>query len=42
MRFKGSNKGLTNWFNTLISLYGADATMADIQRSIAAVRGDKL
>lgn len=39
MRFKGSNKQLKTWFDTLIMIYGADAKIADIQKSVAAVRG---
>lgn len=39
MRFKGSNKAMGVWFQTLISLYGPEATIVDIQKSIQAVRG---
>lgn len=39
MRFKGSNKQLKAWFDTLISIYGASAKIADIERSVRAVRG---
>ena len=39
MRFKGSNKQLKVWFDTLISIYGTDAKIADIEKSVRAVRG---
>lgn len=39
MRFKGSNKQLKTWFDTLISIYGFDAKIADIEKSIRIVRG---
>lgn len=39
MRFKGSNKQIELIFYTLIQLYGADAKISDIQKSILLVRG---
>lgn len=39
MRFKGNNKQLEAWFQTLISIYGANAKIADIEKSVKAVRG---
>lgn len=39
MRFKGSNRDMGMWFQTLISLYGPEAKISDIQKSIRAVRG---
>ena len=39
MRFKGSNKQLKEWFDTLLSIYGAGAKIADIERSVREVRG---
>lgn len=38
MIFKGSNTKLTMWFQLLVTIYGADATIVDIQRSIATIR----
>lgn len=38
MRFKGSNKQIELIFDTLIQLYGADAKITDIQKSILLVR----
>ena len=42
MRFKGSNKQLKTWFDTLISIYGSNAKIADIERSVRAVRGKEV
>lgn len=39
MRFKGNNRAMGMWFQTLISLYGPEAKIVDIQKSIQAVRG---
>lgn len=39
MRFKGSNEQLKVWLDTLISIYGANAKIADIEKSVKAVRG---
>lgn len=39
MRFKGSNEELKVWFDTLLSIYGANAKIAEIERSVKAVRG---
>ena len=39
MRFKGSNKQLKAWFDTLISIYGINAKISDIEKSVKAVRG---
>lgn len=39
MRFKGSNRQIELIFSTLIQLYGADAKIAAIQKSILKVRG---
>lgn len=39
MRFKGSNKQLKAWFDTLISIYGANAKIADIEKSVKVIRG---
>lgn len=41
MRFKGSNKQLKTWFDTLLSIYGSNAKIADIERSVRVVRGNK-
>lgn len=38
MRFKGNNEQLKAWFDTLISIYGANAKIADIEKSVKAVR----
>lgn len=38
MRFKGSNEQFKIWFDTLLSIYGANAKMVDIQKSVKAVR----
>lgn len=38
MRFRGRNKQIELIFNTLIQLYGADAKISDIQKSILVVR----
>lgn len=38
MRFKGRNKQIELIFDTLILLYGADAKITDIQKSILLVR----
>jgi hypothetical protein len=34
MRFKGSNKQIGNIFKILIQLYGVDAKISDIQKSM--------
>lgn len=39
MRFKGNNEKLEMWFQTLICLYGENAKIVDIQKSIQIVRG---
>lgn len=39
MRFKGSNKQLKTWFDTLISIYGSNAKISDIEKSVKVVRG---
>ena len=38
MKFKGNNKQLKTWFDTLISIYGSNAKIVDIERSVRAVR----
>lgn len=38
MRFKGRNKQIELIFDTLIQLYGADAKITDIQKSILLFR----
>lgn len=38
MRFKGSNEQLKVWFDTLLSIYGSNAKIADIEKSVKAVR----
>lgn len=40
MRFKGSNKQLSLIFNMLIQLYGAEAKILDIQKSILVFRNN--
>lgn len=39
MRFKGSNKQLEAWFQTLLRIYGSNAKISDIEKSVKAVRG---
>lgn len=39
VNFKGSIKDLSNFLQTLILIYGENAKIVDIQKSIAAVRG---
>ena len=41
MKFKGSNEQLKTWFDTLLSIYGANAKIADIEKSVKAVRRSK-
>lgn len=38
MRFKGSSKELASWFDVLISIYGSNAKLIDIEKSVKAVR----
>lgn len=38
MRFTGTNNKIKDIFKILIRLYGTDATVADVQRSIAIVQ----
>lgn len=39
VNFKGSNKELGTFLQTLILIYGENAKISDIEKSIAAVRG---